>query len=87
MSDQQTTAWEITSRDDGSAVATVNIPDVGPTRVAIARPVSGGWHMHLGLLEDLLTGSPRRGFWSRQQALEADYAARYAGLPEPGGPA
>ncbi|UZF94646.1 SRPBCC family protein [Bosea sp. NBC_00550] len=49
--------------------------------------VSGGWHMHLGLLEDLLTGSPRRGFWSRHQKLEADYAARYADLPEQGGSA
>ncbi|CAM5222687.1 ATPase OS=Bosea thiooxidans OX=53254 GN=ARD30_09640 PE=3 SV=1 [Bosea thiooxidans] len=46
--------------------------------------VSGGWHVHLGLLEDLLTGSPRRGFWSRLQGLEAEYAARYADLPEPG---
>ena len=46
--------------------------------------VSGGWHLHLGLLEDLLTGSPRRGFWSRFKALDADYAARYADLPEPG---
>lgn len=47
--------------------------------------VSGGWHMHLGLLEDLLSGSARRGFWSRHAKLEAEYAARYAGLPEPGG--
>lgn len=49
--------------------------------------VSGGWHMHLGLLEDLLSGSPRRGFWSRHAKLEAEYAQRYAGLPEPGGAA
>ena len=46
--------------------------------------VSGGWHMHLGLLEDALTGAPRRGFWSRFAALDAEYAARYADLPEPG---
>lgn len=46
--------------------------------------VSGGWHMHLGLLEDALTGAPRRGFWSRFAALDADYAARYADLSEPG---
>ena len=46
--------------------------------------VSGGWHMHLGLLEDALSGAPRRGFWSRFAALDAEYAARYAGLPEPG---
>ena len=46
--------------------------------------VSGGWHLHLGLLEDLLTGSKPRGFWSRFKALDAEYAARYAQLPEPG---
>ena len=46
--------------------------------------VSGGWHMHLCLLEDALTGAPRRGFWSRFEALDADYAGRYADLPEPG---
>lgn len=45
--------------------------------------VSGGWHIHLGLLEDMLAGRPRRGFWSRFAALETDYAARYADLPEP----
>lgn len=46
--------------------------------------VSGGWHMHLDLLEDQLSGSKPRGFWSRFKALDADYAARYADLPEPG---
>lgn len=46
--------------------------------------VSGGWHVHLGVLEDLLTDSPRRGFWSRLAKLEADYKANYASLPEPG---
>ncbi len=46
--------------------------------------VSGGWHMHLGLLEDVLGGSPRRGFWSQFKVLETEYAARYADLPEPG---
>jgi uncharacterized protein YndB with AHSA1/START domain len=43
--------------------------------------VSGGWHLHLGLLEDQLTGQKPRGFWSKHAAIEADYAARYAKLP------
>lgn len=47
--------------------------------------VSGGWHLHLGVLEDLLTGAPPRGFWSRHDKLAAEYAARHAALPEPGG--
>jgi uncharacterized protein YndB with AHSA1/START domain len=41
--------------------------------------VSSGWHLHLGLLEDQLTGQPPRGFWSVHQALEAEYAERQKG--------
>ncbi len=41
--------------------------------------VAGGWHAHLGLLEDRLEGNPPRGFWSRIDALEAEYASRMAG--------
>lgn len=44
--------------------------------------VSGGWHLHLGLLEDRLSGDAPRGFWSRHDAVEADYARRYASLPD-----
>lgn len=77
-------AFELAPKD-GKVLLVVTHRKLGSK--ATMTSVSGGWHMHLGLLEDLLTGSPRRGFWSRQQALEADYAARYAGLPEPGGPA
>jgi len=43
--------------------------------------VSGGWHTHLGILEDLLAGDPPRGFWSRIEGLEADYTERFADLP------
>ncbi|AOO83544.1 SRPBCC family protein [Bosea vaviloviae] len=38
--------------------------------------VSSGWHLHLGLLEDQLTGRPPGGFWSVHQALETEYAER-----------
>ena len=41
--------------------------------------VSSGWHLHLGLLEDQLTGAPPRGFWSRHDALKAEYAERQRG--------
>lgn len=43
--------------------------------------VSSGWHAHLGLLEDKLAGNPPRAFWSKIEALEADYAKRFADLP------
>ena len=39
--------------------------------------VSSGWHAHLGLLEDRLSGAAPRGFWSRIEGLEADYARRF----------
>lgn len=38
--------------------------------------VSGGWHLHLDVLEDVLSGRPPRPFWARQAALEAEYGAR-----------
>lgn len=41
--------------------------------------VASGWHLHLGLLEDQLAGNPPRGFWSRLDALEAEYAKRIGG--------
>lgn len=46
---------------------------------AAMKGVSGGWHVHLDLLEDQLAGNPPRGFWSRIDALEAEYAKRIAG--------
>lgn len=38
--------------------------------------VSGGWHTHLGILEDLLAGRPRRPFWAVWRVKEADYDSR-----------
>ena len=38
--------------------------------------VSGGWHLHLDVLEDVLGGRTPRPFWARQQALEAQYGDR-----------
>ena len=38
--------------------------------------VSGGWHLHLDVLEDRLAGRPVRPFWARQQALEEEYGRR-----------
>ena len=38
--------------------------------------VSGGWHLHLDVLEDVLAGRTPRPFWSRQDALSEEYRAR-----------
>lgn len=38
--------------------------------------VSGGWHTHLAILEDEMTGRDRRPFWSTHLALEDQYEHR-----------
>ena len=40
--------------------------------------VSGGWHAHVGILEDVLNGREPRGFWSTHAKLEAEYARRFS---------
>jgi len=38
--------------------------------------VSGGWHAHLGILEDQLEERTPKPFWKTHTALEAEYAVR-----------
>lgn len=38
--------------------------------------VAGGWHTHLGILEDHLSGQPPRPFWRTHTRLEAEYIER-----------
>ena len=38
--------------------------------------VSGGWHTHLNLLGDILTGQPMRPFYRMQEQYLSDYRAR-----------
>ena len=38
--------------------------------------VSGGWHLHLEVLEAVLAGETPGPFWARQAELEKDYEAR-----------
>jgi uncharacterized protein YndB with AHSA1/START domain len=40
------------------------------------RNVSGGWHTHLGVLEDRLLGNEPRPFWATHAKLEAEYRKR-----------
>jgi len=39
--------------------------------------VSGGWDVHVGILEDVLTDQAPRGFWSAHAKREQEYAARF----------
>ena len=38
--------------------------------------VSGGWHIHLAILSDVLNGVPPRPFWSTHIRLETEYEKR-----------
>jgi uncharacterized protein YndB with AHSA1/START domain len=39
--------------------------------------VSGGWDVHVGILEDVLADQAPRPFWSTHAALEQEYARRF----------
>lgn len=41
--------------------------------------VAGGWHTHLGLLDDVLAGREPRPFWRTHAQVEAEYVARGLG--------
>ena len=38
--------------------------------------VSGGWHSHLDVLQEVLEGGPRSTFWDKVQTLHAHYEAK-----------
>ena len=38
--------------------------------------VSGGWHTHLAILQEVLAGEPVGPFWSRFEKLHAEYEKR-----------
>ena len=42
----------------------------------IVLSVSGGWHTHLNILEDVLAGRALRPFYTMQTALESEYRKR-----------
>ena len=42
----------------------------------LVRSVSGGWHTHLNLLEDVLQGREPRPFYRMQAAYDAEYGQR-----------
>ncbi|MDQ8755968.1 SRPBCC family protein [Sphingosinicella sp. LHD-64] len=38
--------------------------------------VSGGWHTHLDVLQEVLEGGPRSRFWDKVERLEKEYEVR-----------
>ena len=40
--------------------------------------IAGGWDVHTGILEDVLSDQPPRGFWSAHERLVTEYSQRFA---------
>lgn len=38
--------------------------------------VAGGWHVHVGILSDVLNGREPKSFWSKVEKMEAEYEKR-----------
>ena len=68
--------WELAPEGDRTRLTLTHsrLPSV-----AMTIDVSGGWHLHLDALEDMLADRPRRPFWARQEGLEAEYRQRIEG--------
>jgi uncharacterized protein YndB with AHSA1/START domain len=74
-------SWELEAHGDGTRLVLTHRRLADRAQMI---DVSGGWHLHLDVLEDVLAGRPPRPFWSRQAVLEADYGQRIgeeAGAP------
>lgn len=60
---------------DGDDVQLVVIHSRLPNREEMIS-VAGGWHTHLDILADRLSGRPPPGFWATHTRLEAEYERR-----------
>lgn len=66
---------DIALREDGDAVVlTLTHTRLQPQELPT---IAGGWHTHLGLLDDLLCGRAPRQFWRTFARMEALYAAAF----------
>jgi uncharacterized protein YndB with AHSA1/START domain len=90
----EVTLWEKPYRlaylwgDGGSEVTFELVPDGARVRLTLTHrrlagrammvSVAGGWHTHLGILADQLSGETPRPFWPSHTALERDYDQRIA---------
>ena len=65
--------FELSSRGD-SVLLVVTHRRLGSRDNMIG--VAGGWHTHLGILADHLTGRTSPGFWATHMRVEAEYERR-----------
>jgi uncharacterized protein YndB with AHSA1/START domain len=66
-------SWELEPRGEQTLLTLIHRRL--PNR-AMTVDVSGGWHLHLDVLEDVLAGRPRRPFWAVNARYAAEYEAR-----------
>ncbi len=66
-------SWELEPRGDQTLLTLIHRQL--PNR-AMTVDVSGGWHLHLDVLEDVLAGRPRRPFWPANARYAEEYEAR-----------
>ena len=66
-------SWALEPRGDGTLLTLTHRRLAN--RAAMVN-VSGGWHLHLDVLEDVLADRPPRPFWARNAKLEEEYGDR-----------
>lgn len=66
-------SWELEPRGDETLMILTH--SRLPNRKMVVG-VSGGWHLHLDVLGDVLAGGPRRPFWSANARYAEEYEAR-----------
>ncbi len=74
LADNSEVTWELAERGQ-QVLFTITHRKV-PDRATLLS-VSGGWDVHVGILEDVLSQRAPRGFWSSHEKLEREYAARF----------
>ncbi|CAN5420890.1 SRPBCC family protein [soil metagenome] len=63
--------FELSPRDAGKVLLVITHRRLGDRRARVM--AAGGWHAHLGVLEDRLAGTEPRPFWSRFMKFRDDY--------------
>ena len=71
--DKEEVEWELEPRGDQTLLTLTH--SKLPNR-AMRVDVSGGWHIHLDMLEDILAGRKPRPFWSNNARYGDEYEAR-----------
>jgi uncharacterized protein YndB with AHSA1/START domain len=81
--------WGEASGEDSEVTFELSALETGDVRFVLTHrrladraallDVSGGWHAHLAVLEDVLADRPARPYWAIHTQVEAEYAERLPG--------